>query len=143
MKALVYHGAMEVRIDEKAKLQIKDKEDFILKVTSTANGGCGLGFDLHLYPRTIPIMEPGRTQGHEFIGIVEEPKPCVHTVKECDRFVIPFNLLCCKGLFCRQGSWSQSDRTNRMQKLYLKNRNYHSLFPISIMRMHIDYNDRG
>jgi len=143
MKALVYHGATEVRVDDKPKPQIKDKEDFILKVTSDAICGCGFGSDLHLYHGTIPIMEPSQTLGHEFMGIVEEARPCVHKVKECDRVVIPFNLSCGKGWFYRQGSWSQSDRTNPMQKLYLKNRNDHSLFPPSIMRMQIDYNDRG
>ena len=36
MKALVYHGAREVRIDDKPKPKIEDKEDIILRVTSTA-----------------------------------------------------------------------------------------------------------
>lgn len=36
MKVLVYHGAKDVRIDDKPKSKIKDKEDIILRVTSTA-----------------------------------------------------------------------------------------------------------
>jgi len=139
MKALDYHGATEVKVDDKPKPQIKDKEDIILKVTSTAI----CGSDLHLYHGTIPITEPGQTLGHEFIGIVEEARPCVHKVKEGDRVVIPFNLSCGKCWIFRQGSWSQSDRTNPTYKLYLKNRNDHSLFSPSIMRTQIYYSDIG
>ena len=49
MKALVYHGAKDVRIDDKPKPEIKDKEDIILRVTSTAL----CGSDLHLYHGTV------------------------------------------------------------------------------------------
>jgi S-(hydroxymethyl)glutathione dehydrogenase/alcohol dehydrogenase len=35
-KALVYHGTKDVRIDDKPKPEIKDKEDIIFHVTSTA-----------------------------------------------------------------------------------------------------------
>ena len=48
MKALVYHGAKDVRIDDKPKPEIKDNEDIILRVTSTAL----CGSDLHLYHGT-------------------------------------------------------------------------------------------
>jgi S-(hydroxymethyl)glutathione dehydrogenase / alcohol dehydrogenase len=38
---------------------------------------------LHLYHRTVPGMQPGRTLGHEFMGIVEEEAgPEVHEVKK-------------------------------------------------------------
>ena len=36
MKALIYHGAKDERIDDKPKPEIKDKEDIVLRVTSTA-----------------------------------------------------------------------------------------------------------
>ena len=36
MKVLVYHGTKDVRIDDKPKSKIKDKEDIILRFTSTA-----------------------------------------------------------------------------------------------------------
>jgi len=65
VKALVYHGAKDVRIEDKPKPEIKDKEDIILCVTSTAL----CGSDLHLYHGTVPGMEPGQTLGHEFMGL--------------------------------------------------------------------------
>jgi S-(hydroxymethyl)glutathione dehydrogenase/alcohol dehydrogenase len=78
MKALVYHDAKDVRLDDKPKPQIQDIEDIILKVTSTAI----CGSDLHLYHGTIPTMEHGQRLGHGFMGIVEEAGPSVHELKE-------------------------------------------------------------
>ena len=78
MKALVYHGPMDVRIDDKHKPEIQHQEDIILKVTKTAL----CGSDLHLYHETIEGMEPGQTLGHEFMGIVEEVGTEVREVKQ-------------------------------------------------------------
>lgn len=108
MKSLVYHGANDVRIDDKPKPQIKDKEDIILKVTSTAL----CGSDLHLYHGATPGMEPGQTLGHEFMGIVEEAGPAVHEIKVGDRVVIPFNISCGACWYCNRGLWSQCNRSN-------------------------------
>ena len=108
MKSLVYHGPMDVRIDDKPKPQIQDKEDIILKITSTAI----CGSDLHLYHGTVLGMQPGQTLGHEFMGVVEEIGPSVQEVKIGDRVVIPFNISCGHCGFCNKGMWSQCDRSN-------------------------------
>ena len=108
MKALVYHGAKDVRIDDKPKPEIKDKEDIILRVTSTAL----CGSDLHLYHGTVQGMEPGQTLGHEFMGIVEDTGSSVQEIKKGDRVVIPFNISCGNCWFCRHELWSQCDRSN-------------------------------
>src|SRR6476619_6605632 len=88
MKALVYHSAKDVRIDDRPKPEIKDKEDVILRVTSTAL----CGSDLHLYHGTVQGMEPGQTLGHEFMEIVEEKGSGVDELKIGDRVVIPFSV---------------------------------------------------
>jgi S-(hydroxymethyl)glutathione dehydrogenase/alcohol dehydrogenase len=108
VKSLVYHGARDVRIDDKPKPQIKDREDIILKVTSSAI----CGSDLHLYHGVTPGMEPGQTLGHEFMGVVEEVGSAVHEIKEGDRVVIPFNISCGQCWFCNRGFWSQCNRSN-------------------------------
>ena len=108
MQALVYHGTRDVRIDEKPKPKIMDKEDIILKITSTAL----CGSDLHLYHGTVKGMEPGQTLGHEFMGIVEQKGSAVEEIKEGDRVVIPFNISCGKCWFCRHELWSQCERSN-------------------------------
>lgn len=88
MKALVYHGAKDVRIDDKPRPKIEDKEDIILRVTSTAL----CGSDLHLYHGTVQGMEPGQTLGHEFMGVVEEAGSNVQEIQKGDRVVVPFNI---------------------------------------------------
>ena len=108
MKSLVYHGPMDVRIDDKPKPRIQDKEDITLKVTSTAI----CGSDLHLYHGNVLGMQPGQTLGHEFMGIVEEVGSSVQEVKVGDRVVIPFNISCGHCSSCNKGSWSQCDRSN-------------------------------
>ena len=117
MKALVYHGAREVRIDDKPKPKIEDKEDIILRVTSTAL----CGSDLHLYHGTVAGMEPGQTLGHEFMGVVEENGSGVQEVKDGDRVVIPFNISCGKCWYCRHELWSQVkdliQRQNSVQRM--------------------------
>ena len=45
MKSLVWHGPMDVRIDDKPQPIIQHPEDLILRITSTAI----CGSDLHLY----------------------------------------------------------------------------------------------
>ena len=57
MKVLVYHSAKDVRIDDKPKPEIKDREDIILRVTSTAL----CGSDFYLYLGTVRGMEAGQT----------------------------------------------------------------------------------
>jgi len=108
MKALVYHGPMDVRIDDKPKPKIQYEEDIILNVTKTAI----CGSDLHLYHGSVEGMEPGQTLGHEFMGIVEEVGAEVHEVKQGDRVVVPFNINCGRCWYCRHQLWSQCDRSN-------------------------------
>ncbi len=57
MKALVYHGPYDVRIDDKPHPTLQHPEDAILRITSTAI----CGSDLHLYHGTVPGMQPGQT----------------------------------------------------------------------------------
>ena len=89
MKALVYHGPMDVRIDDKPKPKIQQQDDIILKVTIIAI----CGSDLHLYHGSVEGMEPGQTLGHEFMGIVEDVGTEFHEVKQGDRIVLPFNII--------------------------------------------------
>lgn len=108
MKALVYHGPRDVRIEDKTRPKIEDPEDVILKVTNTAI----CGSDLHLYHGNVKGMEPGQTLGHEFAGVVEETGDRVDEVKPGDRVVIPFNIDCGRCWYCRHQLWSQCERSN-------------------------------
>lgn len=113
MKALVYHGPRDVRIDDKPKPAIKDPEDIVLKITNTAI----CGSDLHLFHGNVMGMEPGQTLGHEFMGVVDKVGDRVTEVKEGDRVVIPFNINCGKCWYCRHQLWSQCERSNPNSEL--------------------------
>jgi len=99
MKALTYHGAKDVRIENVADPTLVDADDIILRVTATAI----CGSDLHLYRGKIPAMKDGDILGHEFMGVVEDAGPEVTRVKRGDRVVIPFVIACGHCFFCEQG----------------------------------------
>jgi threonine dehydrogenase-like Zn-dependent dehydrogenase len=68
MRALVYHGRTDVRLDTVPDPVIEHPRDAIVKVTSTAI----CGSDLHLYDGYVVGMEKGDVLGHEFMGEVVE-----------------------------------------------------------------------
>lgn len=95
MKALVFHGSKDVRIDNVDDPTIEHQEDIILKVTSTAI----CGSDLHMYNGMFPQPRP-MTLGHEFMGIIQEVGKNVTKLKKGDRVVVPFPVACGHCWFC-------------------------------------------
>lgn len=95
MKALVYHGMKDVRVDNVPDPEIKEERDAIIRVTSTAI----CGSDLHIYNGGIPQPRP-MVLGHEFMGIVEEVGKGVTNLKRGDRVVVPFPIACGHCFFC-------------------------------------------
>ncbi|AYA38582.1 glutathione-dependent formaldehyde dehydrogenase [Hymenobacter oligotrophus] len=95
MKALVYHGMKDVRVDNVPDPEIKEDRDAIIRVTSTAI----CGSDLHIYNGGIPQPRP-MVLGHEFMGIVEEVGRGVTNLKRGDRVVVPFPIACGHCFFC-------------------------------------------
>ena len=77
MKALVYHGSKDVRVESVADPGLEEADDILLRVTATAI----CGSDLHIFRGKIPKMEAGDILGHEFMGVVEEAGPEVTAVK--------------------------------------------------------------
>lgn len=113
MKALVYEGPYDIRVEEKERPSIEQPDDIILRVTTTAI----CGSDLHLYHGKVEAAEPGQILGHEFMGIVDEAGPDVTEVSVGDRVVIPFNICCGRCWYCRNQLWSQCDRSNPKGKV--------------------------
>jgi threonine dehydrogenase-like Zn-dependent dehydrogenase len=66
MRALTYHGAKDVRVENVPDPAIRQPDDIILRVTATAI----CGSDLHLYRGKIPGLDDGDILGHEFMGLV-------------------------------------------------------------------------
>ena len=108
MKALCWHGANDVRVDNVPDPTIINPRDAIVKITSTAI----CGSDLHLYNGFIPTMQSGDILGHEFMGEVVELGSEVKNLKKGDRIVIPFTISCGSCFFCNRDLWSLCDNSN-------------------------------
>ncbi|WDZ94104.1 glutathione-dependent formaldehyde dehydrogenase [Herbaspirillum sp. WKF16] len=108
MRALTYHSAHDVRVDNVPDPIIQEPDDIILKVTATAI----CGSDLHLYRGKMPGMKSGDILGHEFMGIVVEAGPEVRTLQKGDRVVVPFVIACGKCFFCDMSLYSACETTN-------------------------------
>jgi len=108
MRALTYHGATDVRVDNVPDPILLKPDDIVLKVTATAI----CGSDLHLYRGKIPAMKAGDILGHEFMGIVEEAGSEVTAVQKGDRVVIPFVIACGSCFFCQHDLFAACETTN-------------------------------
>jgi S-(hydroxymethyl)glutathione dehydrogenase/alcohol dehydrogenase len=107
MKALVWHGKRDVRVDNVPDPTIREPTDAIIRITSTAI----CGSDLHLYEVLTPFMEEGDILGHEPMGVVEEVGPEVTDLSPGDRVVIPFQISCGHCFMCEQGLQTQCETT--------------------------------
>src|SRR3954447_21381547 len=107
MKAVVWHGKRDVRVDEVEDPRIEKPSDAIVRITSSAI----CGSDLHLYEVLGPFMTEGDILGHEPMGIVEEVGAEVTGIRPGDRVVVPFNISCGHCYMCEQGLQSQCETT--------------------------------
>jgi threonine dehydrogenase-like Zn-dependent dehydrogenase len=108
MKAVVFHGIGDIRLDDVKEPKIKDSTDAIVRLTASAI--CGT--DLHMVRGTMPGMKPGTIMGHEGVGVVEETGRGVRNLKAGDRVVIPSTIGCGNCSYCRDGYYSQCDNAN-------------------------------
>jgi len=107
VKAVVWHGKEDVRVDEVPDPSIQESTDAVIRVTSTAI----CGSDLHLYGGQVIKLEEGDILGHEPIGIVEEVGSEVNGLAPGDRVVVPFNISCGHCYYCAQQLYSQCETT--------------------------------
>lgn len=108
MKAVVFHGTGDIRLDEVPEPEIKVSTDAIVRLTASAI--CGT--DLHMVRGTMTGMKPGTILGHEGVGIVESIGSGVRNVQVGDRVVIPSTIGCGYCSYCREGYYSQCDNAN-------------------------------
>ena len=107
MRAVVWHGDEDVRVEQVEDPRIEEATDAIIRVTSTAI----CGSDLHLYGAKTPGMKEGDILGHEAMGIVEEVGPEVRHIAAGDRVVVPFNISCGACWMCERQLYSQCETT--------------------------------
>lgn len=108
MKAVVFHGIGDIRLEEVDDPKIKEPTDAI--VTLTASAICGT--DLHMIRGTVSGMEKGIILGHEGVGIVEEIGKNVRNLSAGDRVVIPSTIGCGNCSYCRAGYYAQCNHAN-------------------------------
>ncbi len=108
MKAVTFQGIKRVQVKNVPDPKIKNKDDIIVKITSSAI----CGSDLHLIHDMVPNLYQDYVIGHEPMGIVEEVGSEVTKVKKGDRVVIPFNVSCGYCHYCTHGLTSMCDNSN-------------------------------
>ncbi len=113
MRALVWNGVQDLRVETVPDPAIANPHDAIVRVTATTT----CGSDLHFINGYIPGMREGDVIGHEFMGEVVEVGPEVTKVEPGDRVVVPSFICCGNCWFCRQELWSLCDNTNPKHEL--------------------------
>ncbi|MFD2416058.1 alcohol dehydrogenase catalytic domain-containing protein [Amycolatopsis pigmentata] len=108
MKAVVWHGAGDIRLEDVADPKIVEPQDAIIRITRSAI--CGT--DLHLVRGTMPGMVEGTVLGHEAVGVVEETGDAVRGFSPGDRVVVTSTIGCGTCSYCRAGYFAQCDKAN-------------------------------
>jgi len=107
MKALVWHGKRDVRVDTVQDPTIQEPTDAIIEVTSS--GICGS--DLHLYEVLTMFLTEGDILGHEPMGTVVAVGSEVGDLHVGDRVVVPFNISCGHCFMCDRQLFAQCETT--------------------------------
>jgi alcohol dehydrogenase len=106
MRAVVYEGPYDIRLEEVPEPVIQDPEDAIVRVTTTSI----CGSDSHIAHGLLPKMEPGRIIGHEFCGVISEVGAAVAKFAPGDRVVGAAAVWCGRCRPCQLGLHSACER---------------------------------
>jgi threonine dehydrogenase-like Zn-dependent dehydrogenase len=108
MKAIVFHGIGDIRLDEVPEPTIEQPTDAIVRRTTSAI--CGT--DLHFDRGTFEGVDECTILGHEGVGIAERTGEGVRDFKVGDRVAIPSTVACGYYSYVRAGYYAQSDNAN-------------------------------
>lgn len=97
MRATIFHGERDVRVEEVPDPRIEQPTDAIVRITHA----CICGSDLWFY-RGVAAWEPGWRTGHEWMGVVDEVGSDVTSVKAGDHVLAPFAYSDGTCEFCRK-----------------------------------------
>jgi len=98
MKAIVYHGPKDFRVESIADPGLRDDADVLVRVTRSAI----CGSDLHLWHGGMPVAETGFAVGHEVVGVVEAAGRAVRTLRRGDRVLVSCTTGCGTCAPCRE-----------------------------------------
>jgi threonine dehydrogenase-like Zn-dependent dehydrogenase len=108
VKAVVWHGIGDIRVDDVPEPKIQEPTDAIIRITTAAI--CGT--DLHFVRGTMTGMQESTILGHEAVGVVEEVGPGVRNLVPGTRVVVGSTISCGYCSYCRSGTYSQCDNAN-------------------------------
>lgn len=97
MRATVFYGERDVRVEEVEDPRIEQLTDALVRVTHA----CICGSDLWFY-RGVAPWQPGWRTGHEWMGVVEEVGPEVRSIAPGDHVLAPFAYSDGTCEFCRK-----------------------------------------
>src|SRR3954453_23557894 len=113
MRALIWNGVNDLRVETVKDPEIVNPHDCILRVTMSTT----CGSDLHFIDGYIPTMKAGDVIGHEFMGVIEDVGPEVKKVKKGDRVVVPSFITCGQCWYCKNKLHSLCDNTHPKPEL--------------------------
>lgn len=102
MKAMVYIGPGEIKLQDHAKPVITAPGDAIVRMTHTTI--CGT--DLHILKGDVATATPGRILGHEGVGVIDSVGAAVTAFKPGDHVLISCVSACGTCAFCRKQMYS-------------------------------------
>jgi threonine dehydrogenase-like Zn-dependent dehydrogenase len=108
MRAIVWNGVNDLRVETVPNPEIISPHDAIVRVTMSSV----CGSDLHLLGGYIPAMKPGDIIGHEFMGEVVDTGSEVGKVRKGARVIVVSILGCGQCEHCRRTDFSCCDNTN-------------------------------
>lgn len=102
MRAVVFAGDGQVRVDDVPAPVVAEPGDVVVRVARTAI----CGSDLHLLHGKTPGMNPGSVIGHEYTGYVHEAGAGVTSVAEGDLVLGSFLIACGECSACRRARFN-------------------------------------
>lgn len=108
MKAVVFYDIGDIRLEDVREPKIQDKQDAIVRITTSAI--CGT--DLHFVRGTMGPMKKGTILGHEAVGIIESIGKEIRNLNVGDRVLIPSTIGCGFCRLCQKGLYSQCNLAN-------------------------------
>lgn len=98
MKAIVYQGPYDVRVESVPDARLGAANGAVVRVTRASI----CGSDLHPYHGVVPVAQ-GVTLGHECVGVVEDVGAGVTRFRKGDRVIVPGVIGCGDCASCRRG----------------------------------------
>ena len=124
MKALVYRGQGDIRLEDRPLPQLLDERDAIVEVTLSTI----CTSDLHILHGAVPRARTNVVLGHEFVGKVQAVGSGIHSLRPGDRVAANCITFCGDCWFCRQGyinnciqgGWELGCRIDGCQTAYVR-----------------------